>query len=215
MKKYVLLFYFTAYEYVPDSEIGLTTAPSGSEEDLLADKVAIIEARPFLTGTLQHVFFPQTLSDLDSDTDTAPKIVKELPKVVETKDGHVTKLEVKVTGKPKPVGKWLKQGQEIVSSNEFIIENLDDGTSILTISEVYPDDTGDITYEAHNPLGVAVTTTQLVVESVEGKLTSFNSYKKCLINIIAYRFHLPFYQPTLFPIFHFTQTSLYDKTVQF
>lgn len=54
-------------------------------------------------------------------------------------------------------------------SNEFVIENFEDGTSILTISEVYPDDTGDIVYEAHNPLGVAATTTQLVVETAEGK----------------------------------------------
>lgn len=52
-----------------------------------------------------------------------------------------------------------------------MIENFEDGTSVLTISEVYPDDTGDIVYEAYNPLGVAATTTQLVVETVEGKLS--------------------------------------------
>lgn len=67
-----------------------------------------------------------------------------------------------------PKGKWMKHGEEIIPSNEFMIENFEDGTSILTISEVYPDDTGEIVYEAHNPLGVAVTTTELVVESVEG-----------------------------------------------
>lgn len=31
--------FFTAYEYMPDSEIGIMTGPSGSEEDLLAEKV--------------------------------------------------------------------------------------------------------------------------------------------------------------------------------
>lgn len=77
-------------------------------------------------------------------------------------------MEVKAVGKPMPKGKWLKHGEEIMPSDEFMIENYEDGTSILTISEVYPDDTGEIIYEAHNPLGVAVTTTQLVVESVEG-----------------------------------------------
>lgn len=75
---------------------------------------------------------------------------------------------MKAVGKPKPKGKWLKHGKEIVPSEEFAIENFEDGTSVLTISEVYPDDTGDIVYEAYNPLGVAATTTQLVVESVEG-----------------------------------------------
>lgn len=68
-------------------------------------------------------------------------------------------------GKPKPVGKWLKHGTEIIPSDEFIIENFDDGTSVLILPEVYPDDTGEIVFEAHNPLGVAVTVTELSVES--------------------------------------------------
>lgn len=72
-------------------------------------------------------------------------------------------------GKPKPEGKWYKQGEEIVPSKEFIIENFEDGTSVLTITESYPDDTGEIVYEAENPLGVAVTSTQLLIETAEGK----------------------------------------------
>lgn len=78
-------------------------------------------------------------------------------------------MEVQALGKPKPERKWFKHGTEIIPSNEFVIENLDDGTSILTITEVYPDDCGEITFEAHNPLGVAVTSTELVVETAEGK----------------------------------------------
>lgn len=95
-----------------------------------------------------------------------------MPQVVSTKDGDVTKLEVKAVGKPKPTGKWLKEGSEIIPSREFVIENLEDGTSILTISEVYPDDTGDIVFEAQNPLGVAITTTHLLVESTEGNFSN-------------------------------------------
>lgn len=72
-----------------------------------------------------------------------------------------------------PKGKWLKHDEEIKPSNEFVIENFEDGTSVLTISEVYPDDTGDIVFEAQNELGVAVTSTQLMVESVEGDLIRF------------------------------------------
>lgn len=79
-------------------------------------------------------------------------------------------MEVKAIGNPKPVGKWLKHGTEIIPSDEFIIENFDDGTSVLMISEVYPDDTGEIVFEAHNPLGVAITMTEL---SVEGKIYLF------------------------------------------
>ncbi|KRT83113.1 Immunoglobulin, partial [Oryctes borbonicus] len=149
-----------AYEYVPDSEIGIMTGPSGSEEDLLADK------------TLSEIDFQS-----DSDVEYAPKITKKLPEVVSTKDGDVTRLEVKAVGKPMPKGRWLKHGEEIAPSNEFVIENFEDGTSILTISEVYPDDTGEIVYEAQNPLGVAVTTTELVVESVEG-IIGTKEYRK-------------------------------------
>lgn len=97
-------------------------------------------------------------------------------------------MEVQAVGKPKPEGRWLKQGEEIVPSRDFFIENFEDGTSVLTISEVYPDDTGDIVYEAHNPLGVAVTTTQLLVESTEGKFSSLRI--KCLRKIIILRFQL-------------------------
>lgn len=74
------------------------------------------------------------------------------------------RLEVKVKGKPKPEGKWYKQGVEIVSSQEFLIEEFEDGTSVLTIAETYPDDTGEIVFEAHNPLGVSTTTAYLSVE---------------------------------------------------
>lgn len=53
---------------------------------------------------------------------------------------------------------------EIIPSQEFQIEEFDDGTSVLTIAETYPDDTGEIVFEAHNPLGVSTTTTYLSVE---------------------------------------------------
>lgn len=87
-------------------------------------------------------------------------------------------MEVKAVGKPKPEGKWLKDGDEIKPSKEFVIENFDDGTSVLTISEVYPDDTGEFVYEAYNPLGVAITTTLLSVEGIVlWKLPSFSRNK--------------------------------------
>lgn len=65
-------------------------------------------------------------------------------------------------------------------SHEFIIDNFEDGTSILTLPETYPDDVGEIVYEAQNPLGVATTVTHLLVETVEGNclLTLFLLQKK-------------------------------------
>ncbi|KAG5897350.1 hypothetical protein JTB14_030235 [Gonioctena quinquepunctata] len=147
-----------AYEYVPDSELGHMT---GSEEDLLADKTISSE----------------TDIQSDSDVEFAPRITKKLPQVVATKDGDVTRLEVTAVGKPKPEGRWLKHGEEIIPSKEFIIENFEDGTSILTITEVFPDDTGEIVYEAENSLGVAISSTELLVETVEG-IMGTKEYRK-------------------------------------
>lgn len=64
-----------------------------------------------------------------------------------------------------------------MSSEEFQIEEFEDGTSILTIAETYPDDMGEIVFEVHNPLGVSTTTTYL---SVEGN-DSFISNEEIII----------------------------------
>lgn len=69
-------------------------------------------------------------------------------------------------GQPKPKVTWLKDGVEIVPSTEFIIEEYDDGTSILAITEVYPDDVGQVVVTAENPLGVARTLTVLEMEGL-------------------------------------------------
>lgn len=77
----------------------------------------------------------------------------------------VCRLEAKAIGVPKPQIRWVKQGQEIKQSHEYQIEEMDDGTSILIIPEVYQDDTGEIKFEAYNALGVTATIAALSVES--------------------------------------------------
>jgi hypothetical protein len=75
-------------------------------------------------------------------------------------------MEVKVDGKPKPKVAWYKQGVEVVPSKDFQVEEYEDGTTVLTIPEVFPDDTGEITCVAENEYGVATTSTELVVEGM-------------------------------------------------
>ncbi|ETN58767.1 novex-3 (titin isoform) [Anopheles darlingi] len=133
------------FEYVPDSE-----QFRSSEEDLLTDKSI------------------STLEEYAEPFECAPQIVKQLPTVIHSQERELTKLEVKVYAHPKPQIRWLKAGEEIIPSDEFQIENFDDGTSILIINDIYPDDSGEITFEAHNALGVAMTTTELVVEEIVG-----------------------------------------------
>lgn len=79
-------------------------------------------------------------------------------------------MEVRVEGSPKPSGKWYKDNIEMKTSNEFQIDELNDGIFSLTINGVYPDNTGTVVFKAFNPLGVSTTTTYL---SVEGKKFTF------------------------------------------
>lgn len=99
------------------------------------------------------------------------------------------KFEVKVIGHPKPKIKWLKHGEEVIPSDEFQIENLEDGTSILIINDVYPDDTGEIKFEAYNVVGVAETTTQFeVVEGEKNNRKTLNFFKLKFQLLIFKRF---------------------------
>lgn len=126
----------------------------------------------------------------------SPRIVRKLPKVTKPKDNEVVKLEVKVKGNPKPEVKWFKQGEQLFSSEEYQIENFEDGTSVLVINNVYEDDTGEITFEAHNALGVAVTTTELTVEGI-----LHGEFGSSITNIILYlQDYLIFIFQITFPI---------------
>lgn len=73
---------------------------------------------------------------------------------------------MQVIGKPKPTPKWLKADEEIIPSEGYLIENYPDGTSVLTITDVQPDDIDQITFEAVNPVGTAKTVTKLHVEGI-------------------------------------------------
>lgn len=74
-------------------------------------------------------------------------------------------FEVKAVGNPKPTIRWYKQGTEIQPNKDFQVENFEDGTSVLTIMEIFPDDVGEISCEVQNELGVDQTATELQVHS--------------------------------------------------
>lgn len=135
----------------------------------------------------------------------APKIVKKLPETIVSQDKQMVKFEVKVVGHPKPEVKWFKQGEEIVQSDEFQIENTDDGTSILVINEIYPDDTGEIKFEAFNSVGVAETFTQFFVEG-NGKVSNhrrmyFLSFFNFLKNFFQHAKKKRFAAKNIFPLY--------------
>lgn len=98
----------------------------------------------------------------------------------------------------------MKQGEEIVASEEYQIENFEDGTSILVINDVYPDDAGIFTFEATNPLGVAVARTELVIgEGINLILILYTIKKYLWLNsyIFLQRSINQFFFCPIFPIF--------------
>lgn len=125
------------------------------------------------------LFITKTASQLPHEgsisAPSAPKITKKLPERTVSLENQTMKFEVNVTGNPKPITRWSMQGNEIFPSEEYQIENFEDGTSILIINEVYPDDVGKIKFEAQNALGVAETVTEFCVGGEYGvtSLTRF------------------------------------------
>lgn len=81
---------------------------------------------------------------------------------------------MKVESYPKATVFWYMNGKEIQPSKEFGIDHLEDGTSILTFNEVFPDDTGELMCEAHNDKGVVTSITQL---NVTGQFSMFFFFK--------------------------------------
>ena len=98
---------------------------------------------------------------------------------------------MKVDAYPRATVRWYLNGKEIQPSKDFGIDQLEDGTSILTMSEVFPDDAGEIMCEAHNDKGVATSVVHLNItgQLIFLSLLNLKSYKSPL-NILKQRFPL-------------------------
>lgn len=96
------------------------------------------------------------------------------------------RLEAKAVGVPKPQVRWLKQGVELTHSSEYQIEELPDGTSALTLPQVFCDDAGAVQFEARNSLGAAATVAALRVDS-ECSPKAPSESPTALICIVSFR----------------------------
>lgn len=94
---------------------------------------------------------------------------------------NIFRLKVKAEGKPQPKVHWFKDGKELFPSEEFLIDTPEEGVSELTITQVYPDDIGEIVCEAHNELGIATTTTFINLPGIQ--MNSKLNVKYCFVNI--------------------------------
>ena len=94
---------------------------------------------------------------------------------------------MKVESYPRSTVFWYLNGKEIQPSKEFGIDNLEDGTSILTLSEVFPDDAGELMCEAHNDKGVVTTIAHLNVTGQFFRFHSFFIFLHFFFNIRLFR----------------------------
>ncbi|KAH9502719.1 hypothetical protein Btru_069594 [Bulinus truncatus] len=94
----------------------------------------------------------------------APKFVQNLtPKIVN--DGDKVEFVVKVSGTEPIEVNWSKDKKPIKSGDIFII-TYDKGTAKLSISEVFPEDSGNYSVEIKNQWGSASSTASLQVKEL-------------------------------------------------
>ncbi|KAL3314823.1 hypothetical protein Ciccas_006550 [Cichlidogyrus casuarinus] len=72
--------------------------------------------------------------------------------------GQTINMVVKVSGHPPPTVTWTRNGNEIISSPDFILESYGDGIYALTIPDVSLYNTGRFSIIAENEAGEAITT---------------------------------------------------------
>lgn len=77
--------------------------------------------------------------------------------------GETAKFTIQVSGEPLPDLKWFKNDKEIKDSPESRITTFSDGTSILELPNVGPNDSGRIMCKAENHAGLASCIAKLIV----------------------------------------------------
>lgn len=93
----------------------------------------------------------------------SPTFVKRLSPV-RVMDGESVNLTCVVQGKPTPKVEWYHDDKLIKEGKEITILQDTEGVCSLAITEVFPEDAGQYTCRAVNPIGEAVCTSSLIVE---------------------------------------------------
>ena len=109
----------------------------------------------------------------------SPTFVRRLSPI-RVMDGESVDLTCIVTGKPIPKVQWYHDEKPIKEGKEITILQDSEGVCSLAITEVFPEDAGEYTCHAINPVGEAVCTTSLVVEG-KHRLKIF--HLQCLLRL--------------------------------
>ena len=102
-------------------------------------------------------------------TEKAPTIVEPLQNQV-VQEGRSVIFKARVTGKPTPVGKWLK-GENIIKQSKYFKMNREGEYYILRISEAFPEDEGVYKCVVSNSIGEVTSSATLKVSATEQQET--------------------------------------------
>lgn len=91
-----------------------------------------------------------------------PSFVTGLKPDLEVKDGTKMELVVKVTGDPCPQVTWTKDGV-VLSSSDILEVKYKNGTSSVTVNEVFPEDAGRYACKATNTKGSVETSSRVTI----------------------------------------------------
>ncbi|XP_033111498.1 myopalladin-like, partial [Anneissia japonica] len=109
-----------------------------------------------------------TESELETDTDriSAPRFVKEM-KNIQLMEGSPVTLSCRVSGRPRPMIQWFKDGYIVRKSQRLELRQTE-GFCSLRINMALPSDSGHYTVLATNTAGKAVCSSRLLVKGSKG-----------------------------------------------
>ncbi|KAG8183020.1 hypothetical protein JTE90_017107 [Oedothorax gibbosus] len=90
-------------------------------------------------------------------SDFAPKFTEKLPSSIDLVEGEPLNLKAKVSGKPVPEIKWVKDGKPLRPSSHLTMKVSPDGTAELSVQNMTHEDAGVYKVVAENEKGQAAT----------------------------------------------------------
>lgn len=148
-----------------DDKITVTQSPDGSST-LTIDDAQPSDSGEYTAVATNDAGQTKTSSYVDvvEPSPSRPKFESEL-KDIKVPKGETVKLEVKISGFPKPRIQWFRDEDEISPfDNEFTITQKPDGTATLEIASVDLTHSGLYRVAAANQYGVADSEAQLTVQ---------------------------------------------------
>ncbi|XP_033111500.1 titin-like [Anneissia japonica] len=157
---------------------------SESEDALDDDNFEMVEEVAALTKELSTETVPAVVAEepveesvVKDEQFEEPKFVEEMVDM-EIIKGHPAQFEVLVSGIPRPIISWFKDGKEIFPDDHILMEYDEDGMACLTVKETNSDDDAEYTCKAVNKFGEAVSKADIFIQPqykkpVEGTMPTF------------------------------------------